>query len=111
MKMWWENAWEASADLAILPCSCRRLSAFSCLWAFPYCCISRTTFSRVMIFNKRAKSDKSAELQEKDAEIERLRALVEKQGIQEGSEQKEGQQEETQPPQSESGTISEKKGE
>ena len=50
-------------------------------------------------------------MQEKDAEIERLRALVEKQGIQEGSEQKEGQKEETQPPQSESGTISEKKGE
>ena len=67
--------------------------------------------SRVMIFNKRAKSDKSAELQEKDAEIERLRALVEKQGIQEGSELKEGQQEETQPPQSESETIFEKKEE
>lgn len=64
--------------------------------------------SRVMIFNKRAKSDKSAELQEKDAEIERLRALVEKQGLQEG--EKDEPQENKTPP-TESGTISEKKGE
>ena len=66
--------------------------------------------THIMIINKRAKSSNSAELQEKMAEIERLRALVEKQGVQESAEQQDARQS-TQTPQSESETIADKKEE
>lgn len=66
--------------------------------------------THIMIINKRAKSSNSAELQEKMEEIERLRALVEKQGVQESAEQQDARQS-TQTPQSESETIADKKEE
>ena len=42
---------------------------------------------RVMLYNRRVKSDNSAQIQERDAEIERLRALVEKQEAEKGAAQ------------------------